>query len=448
MKPCLCSSTPNTARKRHVVDVGVHADGVHDEIERNGDRPLHQRVLALDDQLVAVARHLGDARLDVLDLELLLAAPIVVGLVVPVGADIHVVDVDVGVGQLLADLHGHVGRDRAADLRAPLAADLAITAMPTQSRMATRFGLRPSRRAAHALAGRDHLLDLRRRHHVGEGAEAPLRLVDGVEVREAGARGSPRRNRRPSAVGQRGAKGARARRRTTAPWCRACASRSGCASTRATMPPMASFAHEPRRHQLGVARQDRRAAEPAHLLDQHARLSDLRPAHAPPQGPAGPPPTMRMGRVMLVLAHVSGHRPFATRRHRWRAKSGRRSHARPCRAAGVPRLASHQSTASSRLCRPPSTANTDRHRLWWQALRPATPPRQAAKTPAGGSGWRSQTRPPSPAHRPHGRQPGTVSCPTLAPLRMTPIGPAARDFKARSKISGLPEPMQHPDRGI
>jgi hypothetical protein len=65
-------------RQRHVVDVRVHADRVHDHVEGDHDRALDQRVLALDQQPLAVGRDLGDARLDVLDLVLFLAGPVVI----------------------------------------------------------------------------------------------------------------------------------------------------------------------------------------------------------------------------------------------------------------------------------------------------------------------------------------------------------------------------------
>ena len=109
MWPCFSSFTSNTADERHVVDVGVHADCVHDHVEGNGDRPLHQRVFALHDQPLAVGRHLGNARLDVLDLMLLLALPVIEILVEAEGADIHVIDVDAALRQRFADFHRQVG---------------------------------------------------------------------------------------------------------------------------------------------------------------------------------------------------------------------------------------------------------------------------------------------------------------------------------------------------
>ena len=90
------------------------------------------------------------------------------------------------VRQFLTDLHRHVCRDRAADLGAPFAADLAIARTDTEQNC-DAFGFAPVRRTAHTLSRRNHLLDLGGRNDVLEHAEAPLRLVHGVEVSETAA---------------------------------------------------------------------------------------------------------------------------------------------------------------------------------------------------------------------------------------------------------------------
>ena len=170
-------------RQHHVVDVRIHADSVHHHVERNGDRPLHQSVLAFHDEAFAVGSHLGDAGLDVFDFMFLLALPVIEIFVETEGADIHVVDVDAAFRQRLADFHRQVRRDRAADLRAPFATDLAITRTDAEEN-GNALWLTPIGRASHALAGGEHLLDLGRRDDVGIGAEAPFTgFVDRVEMR-------------------------------------------------------------------------------------------------------------------------------------------------------------------------------------------------------------------------------------------------------------------------
>src|SRR5210317_1932145 len=76
-----------------VVDIRIHANRMHDHIEWNRDRAFNQGIFAFDDELLAIRRYLGDARLDVFDLELFLALPVVLGFVETKGTDIHVIDV-------------------------------------------------------------------------------------------------------------------------------------------------------------------------------------------------------------------------------------------------------------------------------------------------------------------------------------------------------------------
>ena len=253
-----------------IVDVRIHADRVHDHVEGNRDRPLDERVLALDDQLLAVRGYLGNARLDVLDLELFLALPVVLGLVQAERADVHVVDVDVAVRQFLADLHRHVGRHRAADLRAPFAPDLAV-ARPDAQQDRDAFRFAAVGRAAHALPRRDHLLDLRRRHDVLEGAEAPLRLVDRIEVRESAAQdcgiGFERSHRWTASAVK--LPGVPSNSRPVAPVITSTLSSPSTRVDHAADRVLRPFA---RRHELRVAGQDRRAAEPVFLLDDDAFL--------------------------------------------------------------------------------------------------------------------------------------------------------------------------------
>ena len=256
-------------RQRHVVDIRVHADRVHDHVEGNGDRTLHQRVLALNDQAFAVRRHFGDACLDVLDLILLLALPVILALVEAEGADIHVVDVDAALRQRLADLHRQVRRHRAADFRAPLAADLAVARADAEEN-GDPVGRAPVGWAAHALAGGEHLLDLRGGDDVGIGAEAPFRLVDRVEVRKAGAEdGRTRLDLRP--VGQRrveiaGAADEGLDRRILPDIDELVALDPPDHAADRVLRPFAA------RHQFGIARQDRRAAESVGFIDQHDAL--------------------------------------------------------------------------------------------------------------------------------------------------------------------------------
>ena len=66
---------------------------------------------------------------------------------------------------------------------------------PTHSRIATRSGLRPSDGQRTPLPDENHLLDLRGRDDVGIRAEAPFRLVHGVEMRESRAEDCRARHR-------------------------------------------------------------------------------------------------------------------------------------------------------------------------------------------------------------------------------------------------------------
>jgi hypothetical protein len=134
------------------------------------------------------------------------------------------------------------------------------------------LGLASVGRAAHAPARRDHLLDLRRRDDVGKRAEAPLGLVDRIEVRESGAENRGADVERV-AVGEPGAKGAGA----------AGEFGDGAAGMALDERVVLHARHHAAdgilrpfagRHELRIAGKDRRAAEPRLLLDEDGALSD------------------------------------------------------------------------------------------------------------------------------------------------------------------------------
>ena len=111
-----------------------------------------------------LAKHLGDDALDVLDVVLLLGYPVDLVLPVAVHPHVDVEDVDLAVGQQLADLDRLLGGDPAADLGAVLVADVPVALADALDET------QPVRRLAgggpHHLVLFEHRLQVRQRQHV------------------------------------------------------------------------------------------------------------------------------------------------------------------------------------------------------------------------------------------------------------------------------------------
>src|SRR5581483_4716915 len=127
-EPVLVGLDPENAAHGPGAGGRLHPDRKDDHVHRHLHRPAHRRVLAPDEQLVALLEDFGDDALHVLDVVLLLGRPVDLVLPVAVHPHVDVEDEHLAAGQLLADLDGLLGGHAAADLGAVLVADLAVAA--------------------------------------------------------------------------------------------------------------------------------------------------------------------------------------------------------------------------------------------------------------------------------------------------------------------------------
>ena len=129
--------------------------------------------------LFAIRRDLGDARLDVFDFELLLGAPVIVGLIEPDRCGYPCSRYRRGSRAAPRGSPWPGSRKRCSRSWSTTHARSGGRGEPTHNRIATRVGLRPSEGQCTPLLRGNHLLHLRCRDDVLVRPKTPLRLVDG-----------------------------------------------------------------------------------------------------------------------------------------------------------------------------------------------------------------------------------------------------------------------------